>query len=72
MASGEEKASYYQQAIDNYGDCFYGDGVQVGAFARHMLAEYYEESGQSDEANQLRGDLKNNYPGAIDHKGNTL
>ena len=72
MALGEEKATYCQQAIDNHGDCFYGDGVQVGAFARHMLAKYYEESGQPDKANQLRSDLENNYPDAIDHKGNPL
>jgi len=72
MASGEEKEKYLKKAIDNFGDCWYGSGVQVGAYARFHLANFYQQSGKNVEASALFGEIRKNYPDAIDHKGHLL
>jgi len=71
-AQGEDKEKLLKQAIADHGDCYYGDGVQVGAYARYVLAMHYRESGKPDVARTLFEELKNDYPGAIDHRGNRL
>ena len=72
MSKGEERENYLKQAIDHFSDCFYGDGVQVGAYARFYLAYYYKDSGEKDKADKLFAELKTQYPDAIDHKGRLL
>ena len=47
ISEGEEQEKYLKIAIQDYSDCFYGDGVQVGAYARYYLAYYYKEQGQT-------------------------
>src|SRR5438876_5944482 len=47
VTDGEEKAAHLQTAIDKHSDCMYGDGVQVGAYARYLLALYYKEKGDN-------------------------
>ena len=70
--SGEEKEKYLKQAIDGYGDCYYGDGVQVGAYARFYLGIYYSQIGKKDEASALFDEIRKNYADAVDHKGRLL
>ena len=72
MSTRQEKEKYLKAAITKYSDCFYGDGVQVGAYATYLLAKYYQEQGKNDEADKLFNDLKEMYPDAIDHRGNLL
>jgi len=72
MSKGEERTRYFQECIDKYNDCFYGDGVQVGAYARFLLAQDYQQRGQTEKAKALVDELKANYPDAIDHEGNLL
>lgn len=72
MASGEEKEKYLKKAIDEFSDCWYGDGVQVGAYARFYLANYYQDSGKKTEATALFDEIRKNYPDAVDHKGRLL
>ena len=72
MSKGEEREEYLKEAIEDFSDCFYGDGVQVGAYARYYLAYHYEESGEQDKAEQLFVELEKQYPNAIDHKGKLL
>ena len=71
-STGDKKIQYLKLAIDNYGDCFYGDGVQVGAYARYVLAEHYQEIGRKDDAQKLFDEIKKLYPDAIDHSGKWL
>lgn len=59
-------------AIEKYSDCWYGDGVNVGALARLRLGEYYYRNGKKDEANKLFKELKQNYSDAIGHAGEIL
>ena len=72
MSKGTEREAYLQQAIADFSDCFYGDGVQVGAYARYYLAYYYKESGDEKTSAELFVEITEKYPDAIDHKGNLL
>jgi serine/threonine protein kinase len=72
MSEGDERAQYLQDCIDKYNDCFYDDGVQVGAYARFILAEDYKSQGETDKAQVLFDEIKSKYPDAMDHRGNLL
>jgi hypothetical protein len=72
MSQGDERAQYVQDCIDKYNDCFYGDGVQVGAYARFLLAKDYKSQGDTSKAKALFNEIKANYAGAIDHNANLL
>lgn len=72
MSKGKEREDYLKQAIENFSDCFYGDGVQVGAYARYYLAHHYKEAGESSQAAALLAEMEQQYPDAIDHKGRLL
>lgn len=72
MSSGEEKEKYLKQAIEDFGDCYYGSGVQVGAYARLYLADYYQKNGKKDEASALYEEIRKHYPDAVNHKGKLL
>jgi TolA-binding protein len=72
MASGEEKEKYLKQAIKDFSGCYYGSGVQVGAYARLYLADYYQKAGKKDEASSLYEEIRKNYPDAVNHKGKLL
>jgi len=72
MSTGEEREKYLQEAIDDFSDCYYGDGVQVGAYARYVLAYHYKEAGQKEKEEALFKELKDDFPDAISHKGKLL
>ena len=72
MSQGDERAQYLQDGIEKYNDCFYGDGVQVGAYARFLLAKDYKSQGDTSKAKALFDEIKAKYVGAIDHQGNLL
>lgn len=72
MSKGATREDYLKRAIDGFSDCFYGDGVQVGAYARYYLSQYYSQKGNKEEAEQLLEEIKADYPGAIDHQGELL
>lgn len=71
-AHGDERVKQLQECIEKYGDCIYGDGVQVGAFARYLLAKEESSKGDTKAAAALTEEIKNTYPDAIDHGGNLL
>ncbi len=72
MSSGDEKEAYLLRAIEGHGDCYYGDGVNVGAYARLHLAGYYKGIQKTDQAVKLWKQILTKYPNAIDHKGYRL
>ena len=72
MASGPEKEPYLKQAIADFSDCFYGSGVQVGAYARFHLAHHYQQTGKAQDAADLFDEIRNDYPDAVNHKGRLL
>jgi len=71
-SEGEAKEKYLKMAIEKFSDCYYFDGVQVGAYARFYLANYYQQTGKKDEAAKLFKEIREKYPDAIDHRGNPL
>ena len=72
MSQGKDRETYLQRAIDGFSDCYYGDGVQVGPYARFYLAHYYKANGNPEKANVLFNEINAKYPNAIDHKGRPL
>lgn len=71
-AEGEERERLLKDAAEKYGDCFYGDGVQVGPYARFLLALYYKDNDQADKATALFEEIRKKFPDAVDHRGNSL
>ena len=72
MSQGDLRAQYLQDCIDKYNDCFYGDGVQVGVYARFLLAEDYRSNGERAKMDALFNEIKSKYPDDVDHSGNLL
>jgi len=72
LSEGKEQEKYLQKSIKTYSDCYYGDGVNVGAFARYLLAQYYMANGKKQKAEDIVKLLKAESPTAIDHQGNLL
>jgi TolA-binding protein len=72
MSMGEHKRDYLKKAIKRYSECWYGDGVQVGAYGRFLLGIYYKENGDNKEADKFFKEILNKYPDSIDHKGQML
>jgi hypothetical protein len=61
-----------EQAINDCGDCYYGDGVQVGPYARYVLASVHLGKGEPEKAAKLLEELKGSFPNAINHGGDNL
>ena len=68
----QKRVDLLKQVIQNYGDCWYGNGVQVGAMARYLLFKTLMETGKQEEAEKYREELKTSCPDAIDHTGKRL
>ncbi|HZR19131.1 MAG TPA: hypothetical protein VFE51_17725 [Verrucomicrobiae bacterium] len=71
-SEGEQRAKYLRDCIEKFNECFYGDGVQVGAYARLLLADYWQSKGEKENAETLYSEIKSQYPNAVDHGGNLL
>jgi len=71
-AQGDDRAKHLQECIEKHDGCFYGDGVQVGAYARYLLVQDYRSQGNKEKAEALENEIKTQYAGAIDHAGNLL
>ena len=72
LSSGTEREAYLKTAISAHSDTWYGNGVQVGAFARAQLAVLYAAIGKMTEAKALVAEVAERYPGAVDHRGQPL
>lgn len=72
MSKGDEREEYLEDAMDDYSDCYYENGVQVGAYARFLLAYHYKETGEDDDAEDLLKEIRKDYPDAVNHNGELL
>lgn len=70
--AGKEGEKWFRLAIEKSSDCYYGDGVCVGAYARWYLAGLYKELGKTEEAEKLISEIKALYPDAVNHRGRPL
>ncbi len=71
-ATGQEQVTYFEQAIQNHSDCYYGDGVQVGPYARYYLATALLQANQPEKAKELLEAILAQYPEAVTHRGQLL
>jgi hypothetical protein len=69
---GDERERLLKKAIENHSDAWYGDGTQVGAFARALLAQHYANTDRRDQATALAAEVEKLFPGAVDHAGARL
>lgn len=72
IPEADKQESYLKQALRDHGDGGYGDGVQVGSYARFGLAQHQLSIGKKTEAEKLFVEIKTNRPGSVDHHGNRL
>ncbi len=72
MSQGPEKVDYLTQAMNDFPDCYYGDGVNVGAYATYYLAIHHWTEGNYDDAKKLIDKINSEHPDAIDHRGRAL
>ena len=63
---------WFRRAMSRYGDCRYGDGVQVGPYATYRLADFLVRQGRDQEAKALLKQVIDRYPQAVDHGGRLL
>jgi len=70
--TGPESEKSFKDCIEKYNDCYYGDGVQVGPFARFWLADYYGKTKENEKAEALYKEIRDNYSDSIDHNGQLL
>ncbi|HWC61970.1 MAG TPA: hypothetical protein VHC44_19945 [Verrucomicrobiae bacterium] len=72
MSKGDDRAKNLQDCIEKYNDCMYGDGVQVGAYARYLLMFDCRSNGDIKKADELASEIKDKFSDAVDHSGNLL
>lgn len=71
-SKGAEQIEKLKECVDKYGDCMYGDGVQVGAFARYLLVQAHKSGDDEEKAEALENEIRTKFPDAVDHGGNLL
>ncbi|MCC7409116.1 MAG: SLBB domain-containing protein [Phycisphaeraceae bacterium] len=72
MSEGPTRERYLLRAMNDFPDCYYGDGVQVGPYAMLHLAHYYLNLNRPDDAQPLLDKIRHDHPTAIDHRGRLL
>ena len=71
-AKGDEAVKWFKKAIADHGDCYYGNGACVGAYARLYLASIYAKQGKTSEAEKLKEEIRAQFPDAVTHKGRPM
>lgn len=72
MSQGDERVDYLNRAMTDFADCYYGDGVNVGAYATYYLACHHWDEGNYDDAQKLIDKINTDHTDAIDHRGRAL
>ncbi|MDR1818477.1 MAG: hypothetical protein LBR07_10015 [Puniceicoccales bacterium] len=67
-----DRERFLRRAISEHSDAVFGDGVQVGAYARLHLAHLFLKTGRAAEARVLAAEIQKNFPDAVDHRGRRL
>ena len=71
-STGAERLEYLTRAVEQYSDCYYFNGCQVGGYGRYVLALTLLENGQKDKARTLLDEIKTTYKEATGHDGRPL
>ncbi len=71
-SSGDERISRLREVIERYPNSFYGDGVQVGTYARYLLGWTLHRAGDKEGAREQFEIIADESPNAIGHRGQRL
>lgn len=69
LSHGDERDKYLDQAIKKYSDCYYGNGVQVGGWARYLRILDLRSDENHEAADKLEKELRTKYNQSISHGG---
>jgi hypothetical protein len=69
---GNKQETSLLKVISKYSDCYYGDGVNVGACAKYFLARYYLSRNKMEKVQSILNDLRKNHRTAISHNQKNL
>jgi len=72
MSSGDQREKYLRKAIEDFSDCYYGNGCQVGGYARYLLAAFLKEKGDVDGAETIVAEIRKEYDTATGHNGKLI
>lgn len=72
VATGDDQKAKLKHAIRDYNDAWYGDGTQVGPYARTLLALQLKKDGDIDAAKRLAAEVAASTPNAVEHQGRSL
>lgn len=61
-----------ENAVKSYSGCWYGDGVNVGAYSRFLLARMHLKEGNVNKHEEYMNWIKSNNINAINHRGHRL
>lgn len=68
----KQKVKYFKQAIKDFSDCYYGNGVNVGANAKLYLASLYINKGRYKQAEKLLNEIVRKHRTAVTHSGKAM
>ena len=71
-STGEQRMEYLTKAVDQFSDCYYLDGCQVGGYGRYVLALTLWEKGEKEKAKAMFAEIKTAYKEATDHRGRPM
>ena len=66
---GARQVAALTEVIEKFGDCYYGNGCNVGALARYHLVQAVLNQGDNARAKAVADELRRNYSDAIGHDG---
>lgn len=69
MSSGDDRLQYLTRAVEDFSDCYYLNGCQVGGYGRYLLALTLWDRGEKDKARKLLKEIQTDYKDAIQHSG---
>lgn len=72
LSYGDERDKYLDQAIEDFSDCYYFNGVQVGGWARFLRMLDLRSDGKDKEAAKLEKEIRKDYKKSINHSGYLL
>jgi hypothetical protein len=67
ISENDKKEKYLLEAKRNYTNSWYGDGVNVDAYATYHLYKYYKYIGKEEDAKKCKTEILDKYSSYIDH-----
>ncbi len=66
-SEGDKREEYLRRVVEDFSDCYYGNGCQVGGYGRYLLAAFLKDKGETDEAAEVIEEIEKDYATATSH-----